>query len=163
MTKWMVVACVLGILAPGLAPGPARAQTDPQPELPKERLTIRTKDGVVHDFDVEVAKTTGQQTVGLMFRTSVPEDGGMLFIWPDAQLSNMWMKNTVSALDMVFINEDGTVRKVVEDTVPYSLAVISSDGPVRATLELKAGVTRKLGIHAGDKVGYKLFGTAKAG
>ncbi len=51
----------------------------------------------------------------------------------------MWMRNTISPLDMVFINADGTIRSIVENTVPESLAVIDSRGPVRATLELAAG------------------------
>ena len=135
----------------------AYAQTAAQPELPKEKLVIVTHDGTRHDFQVEMANTPEQQTVGLMFRPSVPEDGGMLFDWGTPQVSNMWMRNTVSALDMVFINEDGTVRRVVEDTVPESLAIIESRGPVRATLELRAGTAKRLGIHAGDRVEAPIF------
>ena len=118
---------------------------------------IVTHDGVRHDFQVEMAKTPQQQEIGLMFRTSVPEDGGMLFDWGAPQTSNMWMRNTVSALDMVFINSDGTVRRVVEDTVPQSTAIIESRGPVRATLELRAGTAKRLGIHAGDMVEAPIF------
>lgn len=154
--KWLVLGLMFAV-------APARAQTGPQPELPREHLAIQTRDGVTHDFNVEIARTADQQTVGLMFRPSVPDDGGMLFVWPAPQQSNMWMRNTISSLDMVFINADGTIRRVVQDTVPQSLAIIDSNGPVRATLELGAGVTKKLGIHAGDKVLYPLFGTAAAG
>jgi uncharacterized membrane protein (UPF0127 family) len=53
---------------------------------------------------------------------------------------------------MVFINADGTIRHIAENTVPQSLRVINSDGPVLATLELAGGVTAKLGIEVGDKV-----------
>ena len=140
-----------------LFPCAAHAQTEPQPELPKEKLVIVTRDHVRHDFQVEMARTPQQQTVGLMFRKSVPEDGGMLFDWGAPQVSDMWMRNTVSPLDMVFINEDGTVRRVVEDTVPESLAIIESRGPVRATLELRAGTAKRLGIHAGDTVEAPIF------
>ena len=140
-----------------LLPAVAGAQTAAQPELPREKLVIVTHDGVRHDFQVEMAKTPEQQTVGLMFRPSVPEDGGMLFDWGAPQVSNMWMRNTVSPLDMVFINADGTVRRVVEDTVPESLAIIESRGPVRATLELRAGTAKRLGIHAGDLVEAPIF------
>lgn len=147
------------ILAVGLlAPVATWAQTVAQPELPREKLVIVTQDHVRHDFMVEMAKTPAQQTIGLMFRTSVPEDGGMLFDWGAPQVSTMWMRNTVSALDMVFINADGTIRRVVEDTVPESLATIESRGPVRATLELRAGTAKRLGIHAGDTVEAPMFG-----
>ena len=70
------------------------------------------------------------------------------------------MRNTVAPLDMVFINQDGTIRRVVEDAVPQSLAIIDSRGPVRATLELAAGTAKRLGIHAGDRVETKVLGNA---
>lgn len=132
--------------------------TGPQPELPKERLVIAGKGGR-HEFRVEVARTPRQQEVGEMFRTRVPEDSGMLFDWGAAQQSNMWMRNTLVPLDMVFIAADGTIRNIAEDTVPRSLAIIQSEGPVRATLELAGGTAKRLGIVAGDKVLSPALGT----
>jgi uncharacterized membrane protein (UPF0127 family) len=153
---------VLMLLA--LAPLPAKAQspnpTGPQPELPKERLVITTRDGVHHEFSVEMAITPDQQTVGLMFRPSVPAEGGMLFDWGIPRDSQMWMRNTIAPLDMVFINADGTIRSIAENTVPESLAIIDSRGPVRATLELAAGTTARLNIRVGDKVQQRIFGNA---
>ena len=143
-----------------LLPIGAQAQQS-QPPLPTEKLVIVTKGGKRLDFNVEMALTPQQQETGLMGRTTVAPDGGMLFDWGRAQESTMWMKNTVSSLDMVFINPDGTVRRVVENTVPQSLAVIDSRGPVRATLELAAGTAKRLDIHAGDKVEQRIFGDAK--
>ena len=132
--------------------------TGPQPELPKEKLVIVTRDGMHHDFNVEMATTPDQQTVGLMFRSGVPADSGMLFDWGVPRDSQMWMRNTIAPLDMVFINADGTIRSIAENTVPESLAVIDSRGPVRATLELAAGTTARLNIRVGDKVLQRIFG-----
>ena len=146
-----------------LLPALAHAQTDttkPQPELPKEKLVVVSQDGQRHDFNVEMALTPDQQEVGLMFRPSVPPDGGMLFDWGVPRDIAMWMRNTVAPLDMLFINADGTIRRVVEDAVPQSLAIIDSRGPVRATLELAAGTAKRLGIRAGDKVETKVLGNA---
>ncbi len=143
-----------------MAPLAAQAQTAAQPELPKEPLSIVTRGGKRHDFQVEMALNEAQQTIGLMFRTSVPADGGMLFDWGAPRDSSMWMRNTVSALDMLFINADGTVHRIAEDTVPGSLAIIESRGPVRATLELAAGTARRLDIRVGDKVQNRIFGNA---
>jgi uncharacterized membrane protein (UPF0127 family) len=147
-----------------LAPLPAQAQgpniTGAQPELPKERLVIVTRDGTPHEFSVEMAIKPEQQVVGLMFRPTVPADGGMLFDWGTARESQMWMRNTIASLDMVFINADGTIRAIAENTVPESLAVIDSRGPVRATLELAAGTAARLNIRVGDKVQQRIFGTA---
>lgn len=131
--------------------------TGAQPDLPKEKLVIVTRDGQRHEFDVEMALTPQQQEVGLMFRKTVPADGGMLFDWGSPRDSMMWMRNTVSSLDMVFINNDGTVRRIAENTTPESLATIDSGGAVRATLELAAGTARRLGIHVGDKVEQRIF------
>lgn len=149
------------MVAPLMAASPdTDAQTTAQPELPKEPLSITTRDGKRHDFQVEMAVTPEQQRVGLMFRPSVPADGGMLFDWGAPQDSGMWMRNTVSPLDMLFINADGTIRRVAEDTVPGSLATIESRGPVRATLELAAGTAKRLDIRVGDKVQQRIFGAA---
>ncbi len=129
-----------------------------QPELAKEHLSIVGRDGTRHEFDVEVATTGQQQETGLMFRPTVPAAGGMLFDWGDVRESQMWMKNTLAPLDMVFIERDGTIHHIAENTVPRSLAVIDSHGAVAATLELQAGITQKLDIRVGDKVVARQFG-----
>jgi hypothetical protein len=145
-------------------PAIARAQgeepTGPQPELPKEKLVIITREGVQHGFNVEMALTMQQQIVGEMFRPTVPEDGGMLFDWKNPRESRMWMRNTIAPLDMIFINADGTIRSIAENAVPESLAVIDSRGPVRATLEVAAGTAARLNIRVGDKVQQRIFGNA---
>ena len=143
---------------------PARADeanpTEAQPKLPTEKLTITTRDGRVHEFDVEMATTRDQQTIGLMFRKSVPEGTGMLFDWGGLRTSDMWMRNTLAPLDMLFIDPDGKVHHIAENAVPQSLAVISSGGEVRGTLELGAGTVEKLDIHVGDVVRQRIFGNA---
>jgi uncharacterized membrane protein (UPF0127 family) len=131
--------------------------TGPQPELPKEKMVVVTHDGKHHDFDVEMALTPQQQMTGLMFRPVVPANGGMLFDWGAPRPSQMWMHNTVSSLDMLFINQDGTIRAIAERTVPYSEAVIDSHGPVRATVELAPGTAARLDIRVGDKVLQRIF------
>ena len=157
---WLgVVPLVAGV---GWAAGAQdKEPTGPQPELPKEKLVITTRDGTRHVFNVEMALKPEQQITGLMFRPSVPADGGMLFDWGTARDSQMWMKNTLAPLDMVFINQDGTIRSIVENTVPGSLAVIDSRGPVRATLELAAGTAERLGLRVGDKVAQRILGNAR--
>ena len=132
-----------------------------QPELPKEKLTIAVRGGAEHVFNVEMALTPDQQEVGEMFRPSVPADGGMLFDWGIPRDSSMWMRNTPASLDMIFINADGTIRAIAENTVPESLAVIPSRGPVKATLEVAAGTAARLNIRVGDVVKQRIFGNAK--
>lgn len=146
-----------------LAPAAARAQPGvdrPQPRLPTEPLVIVTRDGRRHAFTVEMAVQPEQQMIGLMFREEVKPDEGMLFDWGTPRESSMWMRNTLASLDMVFIAADGRIHRIAERTVPRSLATVASNGPVRATLELAAGVTERLDIRVGDRVLHRIFGTA---
>jgi uncharacterized membrane protein (UPF0127 family) len=151
---------LLAVLTAAFLPLSVHAQTGPQPELPKEKLTIVTRDGKSQEFNVEMALRPDEQTLGLMFRPSVPADGGMLFDWHTERRSQMWMKNTLAPLDMVFIGGDGKIRAIAENTVPQSLATVDSRLPVRATLELAAGTTARLGIRVGDTVQQRIFGNA---
>jgi uncharacterized membrane protein (UPF0127 family) len=155
---------LLTAAASALVPCALRAQepdtTKPQPELPKEKLVIVGRDGASHEFEVEMALTPDQQTVGEMFRTSIPDNGGMLFDWGHPRESQMWMRNTLVPLDMVFIEQNGRIRSIAENTIPQSLAIIDSRGPVRATLELQGGITARLGIRVGDTVRQRIFGNA---
>jgi uncharacterized membrane protein (UPF0127 family) len=157
--KWRYLLA-LGAAFPFATMAQAPDPKGPQPELPKETLVIAGHGGQEHTFAVEMALTQDQQVVGEMFRTKVPEDGGMLFDWGFPRPSQMWMRNTLVSLDMVFINADGTIRAIAEDTTPHSLAVIDSRGPVRATLELAAGTTARLDIRVGDTVKQRIFGNA---
>ncbi|MGV3632710.1 MAG: DUF192 domain-containing protein [Pseudorhodoplanes sp.] len=119
-------------------------------------LEIVTKDGV-HVFTVEMAKTDEERQKGLMFRKELPEGRGMLFDFKPDQNVSMWMRNTYIPLDMLFINGDGTIRRIAENTEPLSEKTISSGGPVRGVLEVIGGTAKKLGIKAGDKVAHPLF------
>jgi hypothetical protein len=155
-----LAAAISSLPALAQAPDPAPDPTGPQPELPREKLVITGHGGPEHVFNVEMAVKPDQQTIGEMFRTSVPQDGGMLFDWGFPHDSHMWMRNTLVPLDMVFINADGTIRSIAESTTPRSLAPIDSRGPVRATLELAGGITAKLDIRVGDTVKQRIFGNA---
>jgi uncharacterized membrane protein (UPF0127 family) len=148
-----------GLLA---SPGILHAQPGvdrPQPKLPTERMVIVTRNGTRHDFMVEMAISPDQQTVGLMFRPTVPANEGMIFDWGAPRESSMWMRNTLAPLDMVFIAADGRIHRIAERTVPLSLTPIDSRGPVRATLELQGGITERLDIRVGDRVLHRMFGT----
>lgn len=132
----------------------------PQPKLPAEPLVIVGRDGTRHVFQVEMAVSPEHQMIGLMFRPSVGANEGMLFDWGAARESSMWMRNTITSLDMLFIAADGRIHRIAERTVPLSLTPIDSRGPVRATLELQAGITEKLDIRVGDRALHRIFGNA---
>jgi uncharacterized membrane protein (UPF0127 family) len=151
----------LGLAAALMVAGGACAQNDdptgPQPKLPTEQLTIIADNGKHYVFTVELPVTQQQQDTGEMFRTHIPADAGMLFVWPQPQVSEMWMKNCPVPEDMLFIGPDGTIKSIAQDTVPYSLKTIASGVPVAATLELQGGITATDDIDVGDKVIAKQF------
>ncbi len=159
----VLLIALLGLAGAGAASSPSRSQDPPpeptqaQPELQKQPLTIVSRGGVRHVFSVELARTPREQQVGLMFRTHIADDGGMLFIWPYPQQSEMWMENCPIPEDMLFVDAGGVIHSIAENTVPESLAHISSGGVVKATIELQGGLTARLGIRVGDRIENKAF------
>jgi uncharacterized membrane protein (UPF0127 family) len=126
----------------------------------RERLDITTRDGV-RSFSVELADTPESQNRGLMYRRSLPPAEGMLFDFGSEQRINMWMKNTFIPLDMIFIGADGRIRRIAENTTPFSTRIISSGEPVRYVLEVNAGTARELGIAKGDLVLHRAISPAR--
>lgn len=130
--------------------GPAAVQA-----AKKIDVTVESASGS-HVFHVEVARTSAEQERGLMFRTNIPQDGGMIFTpYPaegEPREASFWMKNTPTALDILFIRSDGTIARIGENAVPFSEDNVKSGEPVAAVLEINAGVSARLGIKPGDKV-----------
>jgi uncharacterized protein len=116
-------------------------------------LVIKTASGD-HNFNIEVATTQQEQALGLMFRRSLPENAGMLFLYDPPQPAAMWMKNTLIPLDMVFIAPDGRVLRIESNAEPLSTTVIPSEGDISAVLELNGGEADKIGLRRGDRVIY---------
>jgi len=127
--------------------------------FPRTSLEITHRDGrhAVHKypFEVWVADTSERAEQGLMFVSDLPETLGMVFPSRPPQVETFWMKNTYIELDLLFIDADGRVTKIIERAAPMSLKTLSSDTPVAAVLELKGGEAAKLGLHSGDTVVWK--------
>jgi hypothetical protein len=130
----------------------------PAAELPtdKERLVIETEGGPVA-FTVELALSPADRASGLMNRTSMAADHGMLFKFDQSRQVLMWMKNTPLPLDMVFIDEAGSVVRIARETTPFSETIIPSGGPVRYVLELNGGTANKRGISVGDAARHRVI------
>jgi uncharacterized membrane protein (UPF0127 family) len=139
-----------------IAPAPfATAQSPPLEDLskfPVGKLEITDGKQVRHHFQVWLADNPRRQAQGLMFVRALPPLRGMLFVHGDPREISMWMKNTYIPLDMVFIDADGRVQQIVEQTTPHSLDIIRSERPARAVLEIAGGEARRLGIKPGQRV-----------
>jgi len=154
---------LLGCLIAATAAIPVAAQDGPRPldlsTFPRTALEITPhgsdRAGHTYTFQVWVADTPARAEQGLMFVSDLPETMGMVFPFQPPRVANFWMKNTYIELDMLFIDGNGRVRKIIERAPPLSLQTLSSDTPVAAVLELKGGQAARLGLHAGDTVTWK--------
>ena len=118
-------------------------------------LTIATSSGELN-YRVEVADTDRLKSIGLMYRASMPERQGMLLLNKKPQRMNVWMKNTFIPLDIIYIDRNGHIVKIVENARTESTTVMPSDGKVKAVLELNAGQVRQKDIAVGDRVSYRV-------
>lgn len=154
----LVLAAVLSIVPPGDGgspwPGPRPAGAQPQAAL--DKLEIVTAGGR-HVFRAEVADTDEKRAEGLMFRTKLDQDYGMLFDFKREQPVFFWMKNTYVSLDMIFVRANGTIAHIAENTTPLSEATVPSQNPVRFVFEVVAGTAKRLGIKPGDRVVHPLI------
>jgi uncharacterized membrane protein (UPF0127 family) len=120
-------------------------------------VTVTSANGP-HRFQVESAATEEEQQRGLMFRTDIPENGGMLFApYPPSgapREASFWMKDTPTPLDIIFIRPDRTIARIAENTIPQSEIPVASGEPVAAVLELRGGRSLDLGIKEGDRVSW---------
>ena len=114
-----------------------------------ETLTVPADDGVV-TLTIEVADTPARRSRGYMGRTDIGPRDGMLFVFEPPRNVSMWMKNTPTSLDMIFLEADGSIESIAERTTPGSTAIVSSAGEVAYVLEVLAGSAERWGLEPGD-------------
>jgi hypothetical protein len=158
--KRLFAVAMLACLPAGLAAGTASSNS--KTVLPTDTVVIDADHGPVR-FSAEIAADQASQEKGLMYRTKLAPDAGMLFDFHEPEPQTFWMKNTVLPLDMIFIRADGTISSIAPDAVPYSETPIPSAEPVRAVLEINAGRAAALGIEPGQRVHSAIFGNALPG
>ena len=125
-------------------------------ELPHAVLTIGR-----HALTAEVANTDATRSTGLMHRRMLPENRGMLFVFPDIAIHGMWMMNTHLPLSVAFLDRDGIIINIA-DMTPHTQETHSAARPAKYALEMNQGWFTKRGIKAGDRVeGLEKAGAAK--
>ncbi len=131
--------------------GMASAEDLPQTELPREKLSIG-----IHQIDTQLAVTSEQREIGLMFRKEMPQHEGMLFIFENPSRLCFWMKNTLLPLTAAFVAEDGSIVNL-ENMKPQTTESHCSTKPVRYVLEMNQGWFAKKGIKPGSKISGRPF------
>ena len=146
-TPLLSLACLLTALS-----APAAAQSGPQPRLDVTPLTAG-----IHVIQAELAVTPAQQATGMMFRSQMGANEGMLFVNEDSGVRCFWMRNTLLPLTIAFLADDGTIVNLA-DMAPRSDESHCSAKPVRYALEMRQGWFAKHGITAGQRLRGGPFG-----
>jgi len=105
-------------------------------------------------FNIEIAESDYETQTGLMYRNSMEDNQGMLFIFPDVAMHSFYMKNTVIPLDIIYIDENLRIVSFQKNAKPFDETGLSSKVPVKYVFEINAGLSEKLGLEIGDLISY---------
>ncbi|MBR1403398.1 MAG: DUF192 domain-containing protein [Treponema sp.] len=119
--------------------------------LPVKKLILTNADGKEITVKAEIASTFAERQNGFMFRQTIPDGTGMLFIFEEEQILDFWMKNTPHPLSIAYIDKNGRIRDIL-DMTPFSLANVTSSTKVLYALEVPQGWYEKVGVRVGDKL-----------
>lgn len=146
--------------APNSEPDPSMTKNEPMPEpkFQKEgELYFQSAAGgkAISKIDIEKADTELDQQMGLMFRKSMPEDQGMLFLFDASEPRSFWMHNTYIPLDIMFVDENGVITTIHENAKTLNDASLPSNGPAKYVVEVNGGYVQRHGIKVGDKISWQ--------
>jgi uncharacterized membrane protein (UPF0127 family) len=110
---------------------------------------------LITSIDIEIADDDIQTQRGMMYRRSMKQNQGMLFIFPDEEVRSFWMKNTLISLDIIYLDSEKNIVSISENAPPKSEQSIWSDGPAKYVVEVVAGFVAQHQIKAGDKMEFR--------
>lgn len=116
---------------------------------------VRPDSSIIVRIAIELAESQEEQAQGLMYRRTLPDRGGMLFIDPVESMRSFWMKNTALSLDILFVDAEGHIVNIAKDTTPFSEEYILSTGPAQFVVEVRAGFTDRYGITEDDRIVWR--------
>lgn len=107
-------------------------------------------------IDIEIADTDQKTMQGLMYRSSMPQNAGMLFLMPREDIQGFWMRNTYIPLDMIFVNSNKQIVTIHANTTPMNESSYISTAPALYVVEVNAGYCNKNNINEGDKIDFTI-------
>lgn len=110
---------------------------------------------VLHKVNIEVSDEDRERAQGLMYRSHMGDDQGMIFIFPRSEPQSFWMKNTKIPLDIIYINEQNEIVKIYKQTKPFNTTSLPSGKNAMYVVEINGGLTDKFGITEGDIIEFK--------
>ena len=156
--KIPLLLCLLGLLIGACKEDPKKViKTTPIGFTKEGELTIikQKVDTLIAKIDIEFAESEYETQTGLMYRKSMKDSQGMLFIFPDEKMHSFYMKNTEIPLDIIFLKSDLTIASFQENAQPMNEAGLSSQVPIQYVLEVNAGLAQKWLLEIGDKIKYR--------
>ena len=132
----------------------ASPKSSEPPARPVPRVIVETASGR-HAVSVEVVRSDADRARGLMNRTKLDPEAGMLFVFEASDDHSFWMKNTFLPLDMIFVDEQGRVAGVLERVPPLTTEPRTIGRPSRYVLEVNGGWAAAHGVRRGDPVRFE--------
>tara|TARA_R110002124_G_scaffold84681_8_gene220323 strand:- start:2449 stop:2937 length:489 start_codon:yes stop_codon:yes gene_type:complete len=120
-------------------------------------LKIRKSDSIIKTLDIEIADNEYETQTGLMYRTTLEVNHGMLFIFPDVQLRSFYMKNTKIPLDIIYIDETKTIVSFQKNAKPFDETSLPSDAPAKYVLEINGGLSDTWQLSVGDRIEFEVL------
>ena len=105
-------------------------------------------------ISIEVADDDAEREQGLMYRDTMAESNGMLFLMGVEEMQAFWMKNTILPLDILFADNERRIVSIHKNCKPYSLDQIPSEKPALYVIEVNAGYTEKHNVKVGDLISF---------
>ncbi|MEZ4792978.1 MAG: DUF192 domain-containing protein [Gelidibacter sp.] len=119
-------------------------------------LTIKktVSDSIIKTIDIEIADDDYQTQTGLMYRDSMKDDQGMLFVFPKASYHSFYMKNTRIPLDIIYIGSDKKIVSIQKNAKPFDETSLPSNAPAQYVLEINAGLSDTWTLEVGDMIEF---------
>ena len=136
--------------------------------IPKDKVVVSFKnegtltlkkadsDTIIKTIAIEIADDDYETQTGLMYRTKLETNHGMLFIFPDVQMRSFYMKNTKIPLDIIYINEDLSIVSIQKNAKPMDETSLPSEAPAKYVLEINGRLSDTWQLDVGDKINFSL-------
>jgi len=122
-------------------------------------LTLKkaNSDSIIKTIDIEIADDEYTTQTGLMYRTKLETNHGMLFIFPNVQMRSFYMKNTKIPLDIIYIDENLSIVSLQKNAKPMDETSLPSEAPAKYVLEINGGLSDVWHIEIGDKISFEIL------
>lgn len=133
-------------------------ETDPITFTKEGELSIYEPSGtLIKELDIEIADDNYERETGLMYRESMEDEQGMLFIFENAAPRFFYMKNTLIPLDIIYFGSDSTIVSFQKNAKPNDLTSLPSGEPAQFVLEVNAGLADEWELEQGDKIDFEIL------